>query len=204
GHLVHALLAGQSAIMGEVEWDFIEAPSQLVEEWEHDPAVLRSFARHYETGEPIPEELIAAYRRAEGFGRALFARAFGLWPAALSLELFDGPPAEEPTAAVEARVTEAYFPFEVPDGFHLATSLPHLNPYSSNYYTYLWSAVIARDLLTGFDRDNLLDPAAGRRYRDVVLAQTGRAPAGVLVERFLGRPFNADAWRAWLGGEDEE
>ncbi|HET6639480.1 MAG TPA: M3 family metallopeptidase, partial [Gemmatimonadota bacterium] len=47
GHLVHALLAGQSAIMGEVEWDFIEAPSQLVEEWEHDPAVLRSFARHY-------------------------------------------------------------------------------------------------------------------------------------------------------------
>ena len=198
GHLVHSLLHAQAAIVGDIEGDFIEAPSQLLEEWARDPQVLRSFARHYETDEPIPEDLIAAARRADGFGRASFARMSGLWPAVLLLDLHAAPPPEDPTSAIEARVTEAYVPFPMPDDFRLSTSLPHLNPHSSNYYTYLWSAVIARDLLTGFDRDDLLDPGTGRRYRDMVLAPTGTAPAAVLIERFLGRPFNADAWRAWL------
>lgn len=202
GHLVHSLLHGQSALVGGIEGDFIEAPSQLLEEWAQDPGVLRSFARHYETGEPIPEELIAAYRHADGFGRAFFATTSNLWPAVLSIELFETPPEQDPTAAIEARVTAAHLPFEAPEGFLVSASLPHLFPYSSNYYTYLWSAVIARDLLTGFDRDDLLDPAVGRRYRDVVLAPSGTAPSAVLVERFLGRPFNADAWRAWLEGDD--
>lgn len=199
GHLVHFLFQGRSAMNGSVEWDFIEAPSQLLEMWVGDPAVLRSFARHYETGEPIPEEMIAAYRRSEGFGRAFIGWAFGLPPAILSLELHEAPPEEDPTAAVEARAA-AVSPFKLPDGF--SVSFPHLALYSSTYYTYLWSAVIACDLLTGFDRDDLLDPNVGRRYRDTVLAPAGTAPAAVLVERFLGRPFNADAWRAWLEGEE--
>lgn len=200
GHLVHFLLYGQSPIVGDIELDFIEAPSQLLEEWARDPDVLRSFARHYETGEPIPEELVAAYRRAEAYGRAsLFSPTLSL--STLSLELHEAPPADDPTAAVEARAI-ARIPFEMPDGFRMSTSFPHLNPYSSNYYTYLWSAVIARDLLTEFDRADLLDPTVGRRYRDLILAPMGTAPTSDLIERFLGRPFNADAWRAWLEGSD--
>lgn len=197
GHLVHFLFQGRSQVTGDFEWDFIEAPSQLLEAWAEDPAVLRSFARHYETGEPIPEEMIAAYRRSAGFGRAFITWVSLLQPAVLSLELHEAPPEEDPTAAVEARA-EAVSLLELPDGG--SASFIHLALYSSTYYTYLWSAVIARDLLTGFDRDDLLDPDVGRRYRDVVLAPAGTAPAAVLVERFLGRPFNADAWRAWLEG----
>ena len=200
GHLVHFLFQGRSPVMGTVEWDFIEAPSQLLEAWAGDPAVLRSFARHYETGEPIPEDMIAAYRRSEGFGSAFITGAFGLPPALLSLELHEAPPEESPTAAVEARAGAVSL-IEIPDG--ISASFPHLALYSSTFYTYLWSAVIASDLLTGFDRDHLLDPDIGRRYRDTVLAPAGTAPAAVLVERFLGRPFNADAWRAWLEGDEE-
>lgn len=198
GHVVHFLFQGRSAVIGPVETDFVEAPSQLLEAWAFDPAVIRSFARHHETGEPIPGDLIAAYRRAEGFGPALMTQSFGLAPAILALELHEAPPEKDPTAAVEARAA-AVSMFEMAEGFSASFFL--LGDYSSNFYTYLWSAVIAHDLLTGFDRDDLLDPAAGRRYRDIVLAPAGTAPAAVLVERFLGRPFNADAWRAWLEGD---
>ena len=66
------------------------------------------------------------------------------------------------------------------------------------YYTYMWSLVIAKDLFSGFDRSDLLAPAPAKRYREAILAPGGSAPAAVLVERFLGRPFSFDAWRRWL------
>jgi len=198
GHVIHFLFQGRSAAVGPVETDFLEAPSQLFEAWAFDPRVLRGFARHHETGEPIPDELIAQLHRVDGFGRALITRGLQLWPAVLALELHESPPDRESTAGIEARASAAGL-FEVPDGFSAAFF--HLNSYSSSYYTYLWSAVIAQDLLTGFDPDDLLDPTAARRYRDMILAPAGTAPAAVLVERFLGRPFNAGAWRAWLDGD---
>lgn len=199
GHLIHMLTAGRAEVFSEFEWDFVEAPSQLLEAWAKDHAVLARFARHYETGEPIPAELVAAYRRADAFDRASAARQ-NLWLSALALDLHTAPPEEAPTAEVERRAASYSF-LEFPDWMHPASSVQHLYGYSSNYYTYLWSDVIARDLLTGFDREDLLAPDAGRRYLDELLAPTGTAPSAVLVERFLGRPFNADAWRAWLRGE---
>lgn len=197
GHVVHFLFQGRSEVQGSVETDFLEAPSQLFEAWATDPRVLRSFARHHETGEPMPEDLIVRLGRANEFGRALIVQGFQLWQAVLALELHEAPPVEDPTSAVEARVAAAGV-FPTPEG--ISAGMFHLSPYSSTVYTYLWSSVIAQDLLTGFNRADLLDPAAGRRYRDMVLAPAGTAPAAVLVERFLGRPFNTDAWRAWLEG----
>src|SRR5207244_13155225 len=74
GHLLHSLLSGGVQwgrnAMGGIEWDFVEAPSQMLEEWVRDPEVLQTFARHHETGEPVPGDLIAQMRRAEAFGRA--------------------------------------------------------------------------------------------------------------------------------------
>jgi thimet oligopeptidase len=202
GHLIHFLSAGQQPVVGAFESDFVEAPSQLLEEWAMDDAVLRRFARHHETGEPIPADLVASYRRADGFGRALRARE-NLWLSDLALHLHLAPPEAEPTGAVERRAGR-FLVTPVPDYLHIGSRLPHLHPYSSNYYTYAWSEVIARDLLTGFDRTDLLSPEAGRRYRGLVLGPTGTAPSAVLVERFLGRPFNAEAWRLWLheGGRE--
>ena len=199
GHLIHMLAAGRADVFGDFEADFVEAPSQLLEAWTQDYDVLARFARHHETGEPIPADLVEAYRQASAFGRAGAARQ-NLWLAALAFDLHTAPPEELPTAEVERRVA-AYLPITPPEWLRPAASVQHLYGYSSNYYTYLWSNVIAQDLLTAFDRDDLLDPATGRRYLDELLAPTGTAPSAVLVERFLGRPFNADAWRAWLRGE---
>jgi len=70
------------------------------------------------------------------------------------------------------------------------------------YYTYMWSLVIAKDMFSQFDKKNLLSPGVAKKYRDTVLAPGGSAPAGKLVENFLGRPFNNKAWTEWLN-EDE-
>ena len=202
GHVVHALVAGRAALAGAAESDFREAPSMLFEAWAMDPGVLRRIARHYETGEPIPDGLAAAYRRSDALFRAEAARS-QLQIAELDLLLFSSPPAADPTAAIERRVLErSILPF--PDYYHPAANVPHLYHYGTNYYTYLWSQVIARDLLTGFDEGDLLSAEAGARYRRQLLAPTGTAPSATLVEAFLGRPFDADAWRAWLREADDE
>ena len=95
GHLMHSLLARQrwNGISGvRTEWDFVEAPSQMLEEWSWDPEVLAGFARHYETGEPIPADLVRQLKRATEFGRALDMRTQMAY-ARISLSLYDRPPA---------------------------------------------------------------------------------------------------------------
>ncbi|AKS41089.1 M3 family metallopeptidase [Wenzhouxiangella marina] len=199
GHLIHMMAGGRVDVAADFEADFVEAPSQLLEAWARDYDVLSRFARHHETGAVIPRELVAAYREADAFGRAGMARQ-NLWLAALALDLHLTPPDQVATADVEGRVAH-YLPIQAPEWLHPASSVQHLYGYSSNYYTYLWSEVIAQDLLTAFDENDRLDPVMGRRYFEDILAATGTAPSAVLIERFLGRPFNAEAWRHWLRGE---
>jgi thimet oligopeptidase len=74
----------------------------------------------------------------------------------------------------------------------------HLDGYSSGYYTYMWSLVIAKDLFSAFDPDDLFDPVTAHRYRDLILAPGGARDAADLVEDFLGRPYTFDAYGAWL------
>lgn len=198
GHLVHEIFMGNQAIIGETESDFIEAPSQLLEEWAKSPQVLMNFARHYETGETFPEDLVQNYRRSLLLDRTQNANM--LYRSFLSLNLYTTSPQGNPATDVEKQVLKEYFQYEPSDWFHPATFLPHLYPYSSNYYTYLWSEVIARDLLTAFNQDNLLDPEVGRRYRETILARAGTAPIEELIEEFLGRSFNAKAWEEWING----
>ena len=80
-------------------------------------------------------------------------------------------------------------------------SFGHLEGYSSGYYTYMWSLVIAKDLFSAFDRDDLLAHGPARRYRDEILAAGGSADAADLVETFLGRPYNFDAFQRWIETE---
>jgi thimet oligopeptidase len=196
GHVVHGLFEERRLLSSGAERDFTEAPSTLFEAWAVDADVLRRFARHYESGEPLPDSLLAAYHRAAAFGRALQTH-IGLMHPDLDLRLYSATPEAVPTAEAVRRA-KSRLEISLPDFYHPEASTVHLHHYTTNRYTYLWSEVIARDLLTGFDRDDLLDPEAGRRYRDLVLGRIGTAPSAELVEEFLGRPFNADAWRAWL------
>ena len=201
GHLIHELFAGRHKWVGvggtRVEQDFLEAPSQMLEEWTWDPATLRLFAKHYQTNEPIPVELVKQMRRASEFGKAVEVRN-QMFYAKLSLSIYDRPPADVNTDALLKTLWEKYRPYPFVDGTHRQTSFGHLENYSAVYYTYMWSLVIAKDMFSQFDKSNLESPVVAKRYRDNVLAPGGSQPANKLVESFLNRPFNFNAWQAWL------
>jgi thimet oligopeptidase len=201
GHLVHALLASRhdwAEVTGiATEWDFVEAPSQMLEEWAWDARVLQTFATDA-AGSPIPTELVERMRRANGFGRAQWA-ARQLFYTAVSYYLHRDRPADR-TAFIE-ELRERYDVVQQVPGTHMHCSFGHLTGYSSAYYTYLWSLVIAKDLFTAFHSEDLFDPDVARRYRDLVLAPGGSKDAAELIEDFLGRPYSFDAFAEWLRGE---
>ena len=198
GHLVHHLLAGRhpwARFSGvATEWDFVEAPSQLLEEWAWDADVLRTFATNG-AGEPIPVELVAKMRAGEDFGKGTFART-QMFYAALSYRLHIQPVAD--ITAFVKEVQAAYDLFAQVEGSHFHASFGHLGGYSSAYYTYMWSLVIAKDLFSAFDREDLFAPETARRYRDTILAAGGSKDAAELVADFLGRPYNVEAFSTWL------
>jgi thimet oligopeptidase len=201
GHLLHHVLGGHVRFASQAgvatEWDFVEAPSQLLEEWVWDPAVLGTFARHVETGEAIPAELVQRMRAADQFGKGLWVRQ-QMFYAAVSLELHRRDPEALDPARVVGELQEAYTPFRHVDGTFFHLSFGHLEGYSAIYYTYMWSLVIAKDLFRAFREDDLLDPEPAARYRRAVLEPGGSRPAAELVQAFLGRPFSFDAFSAWL------
>ncbi|MBG6135564.1 M3 family metallopeptidase [Longispora fulva] len=199
GHLLHHVFCGQvrwSVNSGmAIERDFIEAPSQLLEEWVRDPATLATFATHQDTGAPIDAETVARMRAAEEFGKGLDVRQ-QMFYAALSLELHGGPDVD--AVAVERASAERHLPYRYVEDPTMHLSFGHLDGYSAFVYTYMWSLVIAKDLMTAFDPANLLDPARAARYRAAVLAPGASAPAADLVRDLLGREFTFDAYRRWL------
>jgi len=202
GHLVHAISSGRQQWIGltrVAERDFIEAPSQMLEEWVSDPATLASFATHYQTNEPIPAALVRQMRRANELGRGYDIRQQMVF-ARLSLSLHDRDPKSADAMAIYEDLMTQYLPTAYPEGTHFPATFTQLsNPqYTASYYTYMWSLVIAKDLFSGFDAGDLLSPVAARRFRDTILAQGGAKPAADLVRDFLGRPYSFDAWAAWL------
>ncbi|MGH8963638.1 MAG: M3 family metallopeptidase [Jatrophihabitantaceae bacterium] len=198
GHLVHHVLAGRqrwARFSGvATEWDFVEAPSQMLEEWAWDADILRSFAFD-EDGGPIPADLVARMRDAKEFGKGYFIRMQTFYTA-LSYLLHVERPADI-TAKVR-ELQERYDLFSYLDGTHFHTSFGHLEGYTSAYYTYMWSLVIAKDMFSAFDSADLFDRDVAYRYRDRVLAPGGREDAAALVADFLGRPYSIDAFGRWL------
>jgi thimet oligopeptidase len=201
GHLLHHVLGGHtrwSAHSGvATEWDFVEAPSQLLEEWVRDPGVLRTFARHVETGEPIPEELVRRLDEAEEFGKGLTVRQQTFY-AAVSLELHRRDPEGLDTTALVAAMMGRYTPFRHVEGTFFHESFGHLEGYSALYYTYMWSLVIAKDLFSVFQEEGLLAPETSLRYRKAVLDPGGSRPAAALLRDFLGRDTSFAPFERWL------
>jgi thimet oligopeptidase len=198
GHLLHHVLGGRQRWVRfsgvATEWDFVEAPSQMLEEWAWDHSVLRTFATD-DAGEPIPAPLVDRMRRADEFGKGFVART-QMFYAALAYRFHQDVP-DDLTAAV-AELQSRYDLFDHLPGTHFHASFGHLGGYSSAYYTYMWSLVIAKDLFSAFDQDDLFEPAVAARYRDRVLAPGGSEDAATLVEQFLGRPYGFEAFERWL------
>jgi thimet oligopeptidase len=201
GHLIHGIMKGNTKwAMGDLENDFIEAPSQMFEEWPKDPAILKLFARHYKTNEPIPAALAEKARAADDFGRALNVRT-QMFYAAISLDFYNRDPQGLDTDKLVAQLQERYTPFKYVEGTHMHTAFGHLNNYSAVYYTYMWSLVIAKDMFTEFKKDGLLNPEVAGKYRTTVLGASGTKPAADLVRDFLGRPYSFQAYADWLNGK---
>jgi len=206
GHLVHELLAGRQRWIGiagiSTEQDFVEAPSQMLEEWTWDPQTLASFAKHYKTGERIPASMVTQMKRAAEFGKALGVRRQMVY-AKLSLSIYDRDPKQVNSDGLVKDLTAKYEPFPFVDDTHFQTAFGHLDGYSAVYYTYMWSLVIAKDMFSQFNKANLLAPGgAALRYREKVLSRGGSAPASVLVQDFLGRPVDFKAYEEWLNEGD--
>jgi thimet oligopeptidase len=201
GHLVHHVLGGQQPIARfsgvATEWDFVEAPSQMLEEWAWDAQVLRSFANDAD-GEPIPEALVERMRAAKDFGKGTQART-QMFYAALSYQLHVTG-SSDITATVR-ELQQRYDMFDYVPDTHFQASFGHLEGYSSAYYTYMWSLVIAKDMFSAFDPGDLFAPSTAYRYRDEVLARGGSGDAADLVAAFLGRPYSFESFGAWLASD---
>lgn len=200
GHLLHGIFggqnqkwAGQSGVA--TEWDFVEAPSQMLENWVYDYDTLQNFAVDTQ-GNTIPKSLVDQMNKARYFSLGMDdMRQLGLSNTALQYYL--GPAPADLGAA--ARTYDAKYDLlpPTPDS-QWQDAFPHLAGYGAAYYTYRWSIVIADDMFTQFQQHGLRDPATAKRYRELVLAPGGTKPAGELVADFLGRPISLDAYKAKL------
>jgi len=206
GHLLHTMFAGHGRWVGidgiRTEQDFVEAPSQMLEEWMKSPEVLATFAKHYQTNEPVPAELVRRMDRANAFAKAIDVRRQMVY-AGFSLGCYDRDPKTVQTDALFKQLVQEYQPFPFVDGTHFQCAFGHLNGYSAVYYTYMWSLVIAKDMFSKFDPQHMLAPGVAKDYRMKVLAPGGSKPAAELVADFLGRPFNEQAWKKWLDRDDQ-
>jgi thimet oligopeptidase len=206
GHLMHAILGGRTEWAGisgfATEGDFIEVPSQMLEEFFRDERLLQSFARHYQTGEVLPSELIQTLKRASSFGRADWVRS-QLYYTTLSLDLHDQDPAGIDLDEIARRLYEGLQPWTWLEGNRMYASFGHLTGYSSNYYTYAFDKVIALDFFAQFDPADLLGCEAAGRYRKAVLEQGGSKPGREMVRDFLGRDEEFKPFSRWLNEEFE-
>ncbi len=194
GHLMHMCLAEpplRPLAAMNVEIDFVETPSHLQESWVWEPEVLTTFARHYQSGAPIPPELLQKLRQADT-GASITQHISMLLSAKLDLELhmnfrekFQGRPLDEATA-------ELLRPWLFP-GAEFAPSpfrtLTHciVAGYDAGFYTYKWSEVLATDAFSRFREEGLLNPETGAAYRRAILTPGATVPAEQLFRNFMGR-----------------
>jgi len=206
GHLMHAILGGQTEWAGisgfATEGDFIEVPSQMLEEFFRDEKLLQAFAKHYQSGETLSSETIRKMKLAGAFGRADWMRS-QLYYTTLSLDLHDQNPAGLDLDAKTKQLYQSLQPWNWLEGNRMYASFGHLTGYSSNYYTYAFDKVIALDFFAQFDSADLLGCEAGSRYRKLVIEQGGSKPGRQMVRDFLGRDEDFRPFSEWLNEEFE-
>ena len=201
GHLMHHVLGGHQKWITQsgvaTEWDFVEAPSQMFEEWAWSYDTLARFARHHATGKVIPKPLVEKMRRADKFGLGT-ATVQQIFYAAISLGFHRADPDKLDQLGEVQRLQKQYTPFTYVPGTRFHASFGHLVGYSAMYYTYQWSLVIAKDLLTPFEKKGLMSKDVTTAYRDQVLAPGGSRDAAELVRNFLGRDYDFAAFERYL------
>lgn len=198
GHVLHMSLADTvfSRFSGaNTEWDFVEAPSQIMEHWCYKPAILERFARHYETGTPIPRELVAQLEAARDLNVGISTMrqiSFGILDMGMH-----GPKHLTVDEALAEASAVALLPLQA--GTFFPASFGHMFGYDAGYYGYLWSEVFGDDMFSRFENEGLTDRSVGMAYRKEVLEPNGAKDADDLLVAFLGRPPSNEAFLKKLG-----
>lgn len=197
GHAMHMMLSKvtyASHAGTSVLWDFVELPSQVQENWAYTKETLDLFARHYKTGEAIPEELIHKVQDSKNF----FVGWMGLRQSNLGLLDMAWHTADPKTitdvAAFEDDVTKGSTLFPRMAG-PASTSFGHIfgGGYSAGYYSYKWAEVLDADTFELFEQKGLYDPETAAKYRDEILAKGGSEHPSILYRNFRGRDADPDA-----------
>lgn len=199
GHGLHGLLTQvpYSSLSGtNVVHDFVELPSQIMENWLRQPEFLRSFARHYETGETIPESMVEAIAKNARFleGYACIRQlGFGYLDMAWYGRHFDDLPTD--ITELEEEVNAPIRLLPKTDGGAVSTSFGHIfsGGYSAGYYGYKWSEILDADAFEEFLHHGLRDRATADRFRTCILERGDAEDPETLYERFKGRPATPDA-----------
>jgi thimet oligopeptidase len=197
GHLLHGIFGGTQRWLGQAgianEWDFVEAPSQMLENWLYDYDTLAKFAKDKD-GNVIPRELVEKMNRARYFNAGL-GDMRQLAYSNISLQ-YHQQPVPENLGEAARYYRDKFDIIKTPGYVEMQDSFGHLNGYSAIYYTYRWSKAISDDLFTRFAAEGLRNRETAKAYRQAVLAPGGTRPAAELVREFLGRDISLDAYRA--------
>ncbi len=201
GHALHALL-GRTMLSTQagtaVKCDFVEMPSQMLEEWLDEKEILAMISSHYQTGEPLPDELINKIVALKQFDAGSFVQTQAYY-SLISLDIYAPGATKDPYAIMKQLYTtiKPHMIFD-PEN-HMYASFGHLTGYGAKYYSYMWSKVFALDLFAQIKKMGLLNPAVGEKYVAEVIGQGGSVDPNDLLENFLGRKPNQKAFLADLG-----
>jgi oligopeptidase A len=195
GHLLHHLLSRveiRSLAGTNVAWDFVELPSQIMENWCWEREALDLFARHWETGDPVPDELFGKMKRARTF-RAANAqmRQLGFAFIDLLLHMRYEPARDGDPVTYTRRLLQDFTPAPLPPNHSMIAAFSHLfaSPvgYGAGYYSYKWAEVLDADAFTRFRAKGIFSREVGREFRDQILAKGDSEDPAELYRRFMGR-----------------
>lgn len=200
GHLLHHLLSRvpvRSLACTRVAQDFVELPSQIMENWCTEKEALDGFARHYLSGEPLPAHLIDKLTRARNFRAASQQmRQLGFAATDLALHTEYQPQRDGDVNAFANRILAQYSATDLPSDYALIASFGHLfaHPvgYAAGYYSYKWAEVLDADAFTRFQAEGLFNQQTGKAFRDSILSRGDSAEPMELFEQFMGRPPTMD------------
>jgi thimet oligopeptidase len=195
GHNVAALLSNTpyETLNSGFRLDFIEAPSQMLENFVWDPTILKEISSNVDTGSPLPDDLIQKMIAARYFDEATGTVVQDFY-ATIDQRFHTLPPPVDTTAVWKATYN-AQTPGKFVDGVFPQASFGHLmGGYEAGYYGYLWAKVYAQDMFTAFKKGGLENPAVGARYRNDILAPARSLEPDVEVRNFLGRPMDPSAF----------
>jgi Zn-dependent oligopeptidase len=184
-----------------IKSDFVEAPSQFLENWCWEYASLKLFAKNYKTGEPLPESLFNKMKQSQLVQTAIGNITqvyYGLIDFTYE-DKYDSIRGKSINEVSRDLYKVMQIPF--PEGTHFICAFTHLNGYGANYYGYLWSKVFAQDMFSVFQKNGVMDTNTGIRYRKEILEIAGSIDETEMLRRFLGREPNSDAFMRSLGIE---